>query len=121
LIHAHGDDPFFVLPFNPPETAERYLVEVVLDSPQDTEFALYFTIGENTKDIVPQQLVEQKIHKGRNRFFLRLPHPDVRGLLRIDPGKTAGNYLLRSLTVKVLPNNLHPVSPGRANKLSARP
>ncbi|MCI5208073.1 MAG: hypothetical protein D3910_04625 [Candidatus Electrothrix sp. ATG2] len=102
LIHAHGDDPFFVLPFTPPETAERYVVAVDLDSPQDTTFALYFTTGENTRDIVPHQVVEQKIHKGRNRFFLRLPHPDVRGLLRIDPGKVAGKYLLRSLTVKVL-------------------
>ncbi|MCI5165830.1 MAG: hypothetical protein D3903_06975 [Candidatus Electrothrix sp. GM3_4] len=102
LIQAHGDDPFFVIPFTPPETAERYLVEVVLDSPQDTTFALYFTTGKNTRDIVPHQVVEQKIHKGRNRFFLRLPHPDVRGLLRIDPGKTGGSYLLRSLTVKTV-------------------
>ncbi|MCW5204336.1 hypothetical protein VU02_00135 [Desulfobulbus sp. N2] len=102
LIQALGDDPFFVLPFTPPKTAERYLVEVVLDSPQDTIFALYFTTGENIRDIVPHQVVEQKIHKGRNRFFLRLPHPDVRGLLRLDPGKTAGNYLLHSLTVKAV-------------------
>ncbi|MCI5119640.1 MAG: hypothetical protein D3908_00275, partial [Candidatus Electrothrix sp. AUS4] len=102
LIHADGDDPFFAIPFTPPEIAERYLVEVDLDSPHDTIFALYFTIGENTKDIVPHQRVEQKVHRGRNRFFLRLPHPDVRGLLRIDPGKTTGVYLLRSLTVKVI-------------------
>ncbi|MGB5687493.1 MAG: hypothetical protein WBM35_16915 [Candidatus Electrothrix sp.] len=101
-LHAQGDDPFFVIPFTPPETTERYLVEVVLDSPQDSIFALYFTIGENTRDIAPNYVVEQKIHKGRNRFFLRLPHHDVRGLLRLDPGKTAGNYLLRSLTVKAV-------------------
>ncbi|WP_446008054.1 alginate O-acetyltransferase AlgX-related protein [Candidatus Electrothrix sp.] len=100
LIHAHGNDPFFVLPFTPPEKPERYLVEVEVDAPQNTTFALYFTIGENTRDIAPQQVVEQKIHKGKNRLLLRLPHPDVRGLLRIDPGKKAGNYLLRSLTVK---------------------
>ncbi|MDU9050865.1 MAG: hypothetical protein Q3M30_18600 [Candidatus Electrothrix sp. Rat3] len=103
LIHAHGDDPFFVLPFTPPERPERYLVEVKVDAPQNTTFALYFTTGENTSDIiVPHQVVEQKIHKGKNRFFLRLPHPDVRGLLRIDPGKRPGDYLLRSLTVKAV-------------------
>ena len=102
LIHAQSDDPFFVMPFTPPEPAERYLVEVDVDAPQETTFALYFTIGENTRDIVPHQLVEQKIHKGRNRFFLRLPHPDVRGLLRIDPGNRPGDYLLRSLTVKAV-------------------
>ncbi|WPD23966.1 MAG: hypothetical protein SD837_05245 [Candidatus Electrothrix scaldis] len=102
LIRAHSNDPFFVVPFTPPEPAERYVVEVHVDAPQETTFALYFTTGENSRDIVPHQLVEQKIHKGRNRFFLRLPHPDVRGLLRIDPGKTAGDYLLRSLTVKAI-------------------
>lgn len=102
LIHAHGEDPFFALPFTPLAGPERYLVEVDVDAPQETTFALYFTTGENSRDIVPHQLVEQKIHKGRNRFFLRLPHPDVRGLLRIDPGKTAGDYLLRSLTVKAI-------------------
>jgi hypothetical protein len=102
LIHAHGDDPFFLLPFTPPEIAERYLVEVEVDAPQDTAFALYFTIGENTGEIVPHQLVEQKIQKGKNRLLLRLPHPNVRGLLRIDPGKTPGDYLLRSLTVKAV-------------------
>lgn len=102
LIHAQGDDPFFVFPFTPPARPERYLVEVEVDAPQDTTFALYFTTGENTRHIAPQQVVEQKIDKGRNRLFLRLPHPDVRGLLRIDPGKKAGKYLLRSLTVKAV-------------------
>ncbi len=102
LIHAHGDDPFFVLPFRPPARPERYLVEVEVDTPEDTTFALYFTTGENTRDIVPHQVVEQKIEKGRNRLLLRLSHPDVRGLLRIDPGKSPGDYLFRSLTVKAV-------------------
>jgi hypothetical protein len=102
LIRARSNDPFFEIPFTPPGTAERYLVAVDVDAPQETTFALYFTTGENTRDIVPHQLVDQEIHKGRNRFFLRLPHPDVRGLLRIDPGKRPGDYLLRSLTVKAV-------------------
>ena len=102
LIQATGNDPFFVLPFTPPPEKAHYLVEIELDSPADTLFALYFTTAENPHDIQPNQVVEQRIKQGYNRLLLRLPHPEVTGLLRIDPGTAAGDYLLRSLTVKAV-------------------
>jgi hypothetical protein len=102
LIQATGNDPFFVLPFVPPPERAHYLVEVELDAPGDTLFALYFTTAENPEHIQPAQVVEQKIKQGYNRLLLRLSHPAVTGLLRIDPGTQAGSYLLRSLTVRAV-------------------
>ena len=102
LLEATGNDPFFVVPFTPDKREGRYIVEVVLDAPADTLFTLYFTTASNTKEIQPDQLVQRKIMKGDNRLFFRLPHPEVTGLIRIDPGMKKGNYLLRSLTVKTV-------------------
>ena len=105
LLEALGDDPFFSVPFTPAEEGngkEQYLVEVELDAPQDTLFALYFTLAGNRTEIRPQQQAGAKIHKGRNRILLRLPRVDIQGLLRIDPGQVSGQYLLRSLTVKAV-------------------
>ena len=100
LVNATGSDPFFGVGFSPAVTGEHYLVEVVLDSSQDTTFALYFTTADNPGEIVPSNVVQYKIKKGHNKLLFRLPHPQVRGLIRIDPGAVAGSYLLRSLTVK---------------------
>ena len=105
FLEALGEDPFFLLPFAPPEETagkEHYLVEVELDAPQDTLFALYFTLAENRTDIKPYQRVEAKVYKGRNRFLLRLPRVDIRGFLRVDPGQVSRQYLLHSLTVKAV-------------------
>ena len=104
LLNALGGDPFFQVPFAPPQgEQERYLLEVELDAPRDTLFTLYFTLAEKPMEIREEQHVEAKVHKGRNRLLLHLPRVDIRGLLRIDPGRVAGSYLLRSLTIKAVP------------------
>ncbi|CAK8719260.1 MAG: SGNH hydrolase-like domain-containing protein, acetyltransferase AlgX [Candidatus Electronema aureum] len=103
LLQATSSDPYFVVPFTPPADGERYLVEVNVDAPQDTDFALYFTTADDQGTIRPQHRVEQNVRKGANRLLFRLPHPHVKGLIRIDPGTTTGTYLLRSLTIKAVP------------------
>lgn len=105
-IRSIGIDPFFTVPFIATEK-KRYVIEVDIVSPEETDFAIYFTT-DNKKEFQQENIVEKKISKGKNRFFIRLPHHNIKGLLRIDLGKTNGVYLLRSLKVKAVEEKFYP-------------
>lgn len=101
LIKATGSDPFLL--WNSPLLSQEstiWLRSSWMDAPRDTAFALYFTTTDNLGENTPRYVVQHIIKKGYNRLLFRLPHPEVGGLIRIDPGGVAGSYLLRSLTVK---------------------
>lgn len=102
LFKATGPDPFIAVVFTPGVAGERYLFEVILDAPKDTDFALYFSTADNPGKFDSRHVVARKINKGYNRLLFRLPHSEVGGLIRIDPGGVTGRYLLRSLIIKAL-------------------
>lgn len=98
LLRASGDDPSLELSFAAETAGEPLMVRLSLDSPRDTELQIFYTIPESA-EFSPDHVIRKKIRKGKNALLFRLPHPRTAGRLRLDPGMSSGDYLLRSLVI----------------------
>lgn len=98
LLRASGSDPSLELNFAAQTAGEPLMVRLSLDSPLDTELQMFYTTPESA-EFSPDQVLKKKIRKGKNELLFRLPHPRTAGRLRLDPGMSSGDYLLRSLVI----------------------
>lgn len=98
LLRASGNDPSLELKFDAETGGDPLMVHLSLDSPRETELQIFYTTPESA-EFSPGQVVKKKIRNGTNDLLFRLPHPRTAGRLRLDPGMSSGDYLLRSLVI----------------------
>jgi hypothetical protein len=98
LLRASGSDPSLELNFDAETGSDPLMVHLILDSPRDTELQIFYTTPESA-EFSPEHVVKKKIRIGKNDLLFRLPHPRTAGRLRLDPGMSSGDYLMRSLVI----------------------
>jgi hypothetical protein len=99
LLKAFGHDPFVEIAFLHAPKPDCFLVHVEITSSVATTMQLFYTTVK--KEVFsPDMVVSKRIKKGYNEFLFRLPHPDILGKIRFDPGMIAGEYTLHSLSIK---------------------
>jgi|GEM_PF-1019362 len=99
LLHATGPDPHVELRFPHTPVPDSFLIHMELTSPGETTMQFFYTTGANPS-FVPERVISRELKKGYNELLFRLPHPDIQGRLRFDPGMIKGSYILHSLRIK---------------------
>ncbi len=102
-IQATGDDPVIILPGSGLVAGvKRFMVEVVIESPAETHAQLYYLAKGQTKYMERNSQIAP-LKPGRNIIYFRVEDPNLIGPLRLDPGATAGLYVISSMNVMALP------------------
>lgn len=82
-------------------------VRLVIDAPITTQAQVFFhTQGETFSEENSIRMIAQK---GRNELFFYIPRDSNYNELRIDPGNRPGDYVIRSLEIKIVSNERIPV------------
>jgi len=96
-VKATGTDPQLLLPefdlSGPP------IVKVVIVSPAATILQI-FSRTKSGLDYHEERSAREPLKPGENTVYLKMPMSDASGVLRLDPGAVAGNYLLKELEVR---------------------
>ncbi len=101
-IQATGDDPVIILPGSGLVAGvKRFMIEVVMESPAETHAQLYYLTKGQTKYTERHSQVAP-LKPGRNIIYFRVEDPNLIGPLRLDPGATAGVYVISSMNVMAL-------------------
>jgi hypothetical protein len=96
-ISATDNDPEILLPEI--ATSEHLVVEIVLDSPVDTTLQLFYLVAGQT-EYDAAHAVAQPLKKGANTVYMEVADRSRVGLLRLDPGMVAGQYVLRRISIR---------------------
>lgn len=98
-LYARNADPQLFFKFRPEGRVKRYNVMVELIAPDDTHLRLFYKIP-GMVDFDQKHSVLREIKKGYNKLYFHLPHAQLDGRVRLDPGSVAGEYLLRTFIIK---------------------
>lgn len=98
-ITATADDPWIVLP--PFIQDKRAILRVDIDSTVDTNMQIFAKTRENPTYTEEQSQVAP-IKKGSNTVFFRLDRAALIDPIRLDPGESAGVYVVRRLVARKL-------------------
>jgi hypothetical protein len=79
------------------------VVRLEVDAPADTSCMLEFLTRRFTDYSRNARSVQRPVTKGPNVVYIKLRVPDLVGRLRLQPGLAAGDYLIRSLEVRAVP------------------
>jgi len=90
-------DPIIILPrFVTPKAA--IIIKVDITVPENTLIQLYYRTSI-FKSYSEDRSVRHDAIKGRQIILLRIPVSKISGRLRLDPGITAGNYIIHSIEI----------------------
>ncbi len=102
-IEATSDDPVIILPGSDlVASVKRFMVELVIESPAETQAQLYYLTKGQTKYTERHSQIAP-LKPGRNIIYFQVEDPNLIGPLRLDPGATAGVYVISSMNVMALP------------------
>ena len=79
------------------------VLRIELDAPQPTQLLLEFLTHRFPSYSRLARGVQRALQPGRNVVYVKLRVPDLTGRLRLQPGLAAGDYLIRSLEVRAVP------------------
>lgn len=79
------------------------IVRLELESPADTSCMVEFLTRRFTDYSRNARSVQRPVTKGPNVVYIKLRVPDLVGRLRLQPGLVAGDYVIRSLEVRAVP------------------
>jgi hypothetical protein len=100
-VTASGDDPQILLPPFSADVKGRIVVRVELDSPSDTGFQVFY-LPSGVHDY-GAYVVNRYVRRGRNTVYFALDASDFTGgPIRIDPGMTAGEYMLYGIEARLV-------------------
>ena len=100
-ITASGDDPQILLPSFSPDDKGRIIVRVELDSPSDTGFQVFY-LPSGVHEC-GAYVVNRYVRRGKNTIYFALDASDLSGgPIRIDPGMTAGEYMLYGIEARLV-------------------
>ncbi len=98
LVTATGKDPHFQLPPFDFPSRQGIELEIILQSPTQTELQMFYLVQGETK-YSEKFSMTKPIQKGRNTLHLSLIRNDLWGKLRLDPGRAPGEYRIHSIRV----------------------
>jgi glycosyltransferase involved in cell wall biosynthesis len=98
-LHASGEDPCVELPIFSFPARTQLIMKVDITSQTDTIFQIYYK-EKGAIQYSESMSITRPISKGRNELCIPLPHNNLHGNLRVDPGKTPGDYLLHSIEIR---------------------
>jgi hypothetical protein len=98
LIVQAGEDPRFVLPAFAQD--KKFILQVTITSPVETTVQVFYKLRNG-----PYSELQSQIHPlktGENVVYFRLDQPGITDSLRLDPGDTAGIYIIKSIVARGL-------------------
>ncbi|MEN8189055.1 MAG: hypothetical protein ABFS19_04360, partial [Thermodesulfobacteriota bacterium] len=108
ILESSGSDPFLVFSMEQ-SLSTGALVRLELTSPAPTVLELFY-LAEGMESFSSGDSVRIKVKEGKNDLLLSLPGKNISTRVRLDPGKTAGRYVLHSMEVR------YPVESSRAEQ-----
>jgi hypothetical protein len=99
VFKSTGEDPQLMLPDCIPDSARSLFLKIRITSPSDTVLQIFYRTRGETR-FIEAHSVKKAMEKGYNELVLQIPATDYAGPLRIDPGKTPGNYILHSMEIR---------------------
>lgn len=101
ILRSTGNDSYFSLPLLGLSPTAALVIRVVITSPKDTDLQLYYC-SESVPFHTEEQSIHRAIRKGFNEVFFQPPGKDLCGHLRLDIGRTSGEFLLHTIEVRGL-------------------
>jgi hypothetical protein len=97
-VKALTNDPQLVLPdFSYPKSG-WIIIKVILNCPAKTQAQVFYTT-KMQPEYSEEQSFKQDIESGEHTVFFQIPADGLRGSVRFDPGKIAGSYLIKSISI----------------------
>jgi len=97
-FQSTGKDPHMHLPATLGKSL--YLVKIAVMAPTKTTFEFFYKNEKGNYN--GDQLILYPIKKGENTFFLKVEDENAISAIRIDPGKTSGQYTLNEFSIRTL-------------------
>lgn len=96
ILHSTGNDPYLLLPHVKCKDQTVMVLRIDLESPHDTDIQLFYkTVGQNGYS--EENSFSKKILAGRDEVYFQLPISEIYGLIRLDPGRVSGNYIVHGI------------------------
>lgn len=102
LVVRYGGGGLLVPSFETPAGCWPVL-RLELDAPADSAALVEFTTPRHRTYARLARGVQRPVHAGRNVVYIKLRVPQLAGRLRLHPGLAAGEYVLRDLEVRAVP------------------
>jgi hypothetical protein len=96
LFDSKSPDPQILLPFS--LCGRSKLIRIAIESACDTYLQLYFKTVD-TPHYSEQNSIKRKLLPENNELIISIPDNNAIGQLRIDPGATPGEYLIKLLEI----------------------
>lgn len=116
-INATSDDPQMIMPFDIKHMGRKYNAMVELTVPTDTQLLLFY-LPPGVTDFSVENSVFRKVKKGFNKLYFHLLGMGLHGVIRLDPGSIAGEYLLHSFVIKERPRKASDYNGRRSNLMN---
>lgn len=114
-VDASSNEPELAFPAPPQIGTCLVLLRLEIDAPQKTALEVQWdSPGIRTAEDRNAYRVTADLRKGRNEIYLPLIDPELRGTLRVLPGKRAGVYRIHSLEYRGVPRGTPPAAPALA-------
>ena len=98
-LNSTGEDPHVLIPEFQCAESKQCIFKIEITSPAETTLQIFY---KTTKNPVYTESQSESIELvlGENIVFLEIDAADLLGPLRLDPGRTEGEYLISSIEVR---------------------
>lgn len=100
LLNASSEDPYLVFSSGQCAGKGETIVHISLTASQETEMQFYYTTA-NQSEFTAAFSRTLPVQTGRNQLFFRIPQPGIGDKIRLDPGKTPGDFVLHELRIQL--------------------
>jgi hypothetical protein len=98
---SQGNDPHFLLPEFKTNEVMQYIMKIVINAPQATNWQIFYgTLLRPQYN--EEQSISGQLQSGENTFYVVLDDQNLDGKIRIDPGSVMGEYTLKSLEIRAV-------------------
>jgi hypothetical protein len=96
-VTVSGDDPHLLLPHF--AEGKQFILQIAIESPADTWIQLFFTSRDHP-EVSEDQSQSLPLKKGKNVVYFQLDQANLIDPLRLDPGTSAGDYMIESVVAR---------------------
>ena len=92
---SEGNDPYLILPkLRLPKKVK--VIKLDISVPENTELQLFYKTSASGA-YCEENSVKKTSREGKNQIHLEIPAWEIVGLLRLDPGAVAGQYIIHNI------------------------
>ena len=97
-VVSQGNDPHFILSL-PVKKGEELILNTEMTSPEPSIFQVFYQT-EDMPVYNEKNSLSVVTNKGKNKISISIPEKKLIGRIRIDPGRTSGDYVFHTMEIK---------------------